>query len=852
MNIPHQGRRIVWLVWLLAAIGLLIGAVTFGLVGWTLSRVRAERTRAAAQQERLVGFSQALRERAVEGRAEIQTILDETAAWTNQLSSATGPAEFIRAHLVAEGDRALLPPLNVLLTQASRLVEFRGRAANWRGSYSMIWDDLSQQKTAGRMRSLIARLRTAVETREGQSRLEAAIKHRRWREAGAEDAARLAREILLEQGREQSGDSADFKNQLAEFGQLVEVLGGEEQFDNLADLKDNRLKPALDRMSHSITVLSGIRTGTDDLTPETVDRLRGLLFGEGFTRDEAHQTVQAGRGGLFALRRDALRLRRERERLKNELAALFQNIESANADYSRSAALRTAALTGEIERSLASGWRRMFFVGGGCSVLFLWIALLISRGISSQVNALDQARAEAELGRQKTHQLMVEQQAAAGQLAAAHQEVQSSEQRFRMLSTSAPIGIFETDAAGDLLYSNPCWQNLAGLSLTESLGEGWKRAIHPDDAAEVFSTWKSAVHEGREYHREFRFRTPGGEVRWVHGRATSIRSRTGELAGYVGTAEDVTERKRAEVELEQAHRELVESSRLAGMAEVATGVLHNVGNALNSVNVSSTCLADSIKRSQVSNLPMVVALLNEHTGDLGAFLTCHPKGKKLLVYLTKLSEHLASEQSAALKELSQLQKYIEHIKDIVTMQQSFAKVSGVTETLQASDLVEDALRMNASSLSRHDIQVIKQFDTVPPIITQRPKIMQILVNLVRNAKHACEESGLPEKRMTLRISNEIDRVRISVSDNGVGISPENLNRIFAHGFTTKKDGHGFGLHSGALAAKEMGGALSVQSDGVGKGANFTLELPKKPQLPAAAAAGGIPSVGVESPAPLVA
>ncbi len=218
-------------------------------------------------------------------------------------------------------------------------------------------------------------------------------------------------------------------------------------------------------------------------------------------------------------------------------------------------------------------------------------------------------------------------------------------------------------------------------------------------------------------------------------------------------------------------------------------------------------------------------MLREHEANLGGFLTADPKGKQLPGYLGQLAEHLAGEQAATLQELAQLQKNVEHIKDIVSMQQSFAKVSGVTETLQASDLAEEALRMNASSLTRHDIQVARQFDEVPPITTEKQKVMQILVNLVRNAKQACDESGRPEKRLTLRVSTGCDRVRISVRDNGIGIRPENLTRIFAHGFTTKKDGHGFGLHSGALAARELGGELRVESEGIGQGATFTLELP---------------------------
>ena len=164
----------------------------------------------------------------------------------------------------------------------------------------------------------------------------------------------------------------------------------------------------------------------------------------------------------------------------------------------------------------------------------------------------------------------------------------------------------------------------------------------------------------------------------------------------------------------------------------------------------------------------------------------------------------------------------------MSTQQSYAKVSGVTETVQAGELVRDALQINASALAHHDIQVTEDFAPASPVTVDKHKVLGILVNLIHNAKYACEESGRPDKRLTLRVANGDGRVKISVLDNGVGIPTENLIRIFNHGFTTRKNGHGFGLHSGALAARELGGSLRVHSDGPGRGAVFTLELPQKP------------------------
>jgi C4-dicarboxylate-specific signal transduction histidine kinase len=195
-------------------------------------------------------------------------------------------------------------------------------------------------------------------------------------------------------------------------------------------------------------------------------------------------------------------------------------------------------------------------------------------------------------------------------------------------------------------------------------------------------------------------------------------------------------------------------------------------------------------------------------------------------YLSQLAEHLAGEQAAATKELHGLTQNIEHIKNIVAMQQTYAKYVGVTELVRMTDLVEDALRMNAGALARQRVQLAREFESQAIEITvEKHKVLQILVNLIRNAKFACDESGQTNKRLTVRVGTANGQARISVADNGVGIAPENLTRIFSHEFTTRKEGHGFGLHSGALTAKEMGGTLQVHSDGLGKGATFTLDLP---------------------------
>ena len=140
--------------------------------------------------------------------------------------------------------------------------------------------------------------------------------------------------------------------------------------------------------------------------------------------------------------------------------------------------------------------------------------------------------------------------------------------------------------------------------------------------------------------------------------------------------------------------------------------------------------------------------------------------------------------------------------------------------------MDDALQLNVAGLSRHEVEVVRQYADVPKVTVDKHKVLQILVNLVHNAKYALDESLYQDKRLIVGVvMNGDNRIKITVTDSGVGIPPENLAKIFSLGFTTRTNGHGFGLHSGANAAKEMGGQLSVHSEGVGKGATFTLELP---------------------------
>jgi signal transduction histidine kinase len=294
-------------------------------------------------------------------------------------------------------------------------------------------------------------------------------------------------------------------------------------------------------------------------------------------------------------------------------------------------------------------------------------------------------------------------------------------------------------------------------------------------------------------------------------------------------SEQIVARDRAHAELADAQKRLMDLSRLSGMAEVATGVLHNVGNVLNSVNVSVTIVADRLRGARIGQLGDLVRLLQEHQDDLDNFLADDRRGQRILPYLGKLAAHLEQERDELSREVASLAQHVNHVNQIVAMQQTYARAAGVFEKVSAQALLEDVLDTTQSGIERYGIVVRREFDELPPITTDRHKVLQILLNLVGNAKDAVQSAADTHREITLRLQRLGEsRVKIEVADNGIGIPQENLVRIFSHGFTTKKAGHGFGLHFSALGARQLGGSLTVESEGPNRGATFTLELPLQP------------------------
>jgi len=395
------------------------------------------------------------------------------------------------------------------------------------------------------------------------------------------------------------------------------------------------------------------------------------------------------------------------------------------------------------------------------------------------------------------------------------------------LMDNIPDALYAKDTECRKILANTADARNAGRKSADELIGKNDFDLFPRELAERYIADDQAVIEKGEavMWREEYVLDDKGEKRWLITSKIPMRSADGKIIGLVGIGRDITPLKEAEKKIDAIHKDLVRASRVAGMAEVATSVLHNVGNVLNNINVSTTVILDRLTKMKVNRLFELAKLLRDHRADLPRFLSTDPRGQHIVGFMELLAENLDEERASLRVEVDQLALKIDHIKQIVAMQQNYAQVAGVVEKVPLLDIIEDAISIHSGAYTRHCIIVKRQFQCSPGVFVDRHKVLQILGNLLSNAKYACDASTEEEKAVIVRVEGlPENRARIEVKDNGMGIAPENLTRIFGQGFTTRKDGHGFGLHSSALAAKEIGGALTVHSDGPGKGATFTLEL----------------------------
>ncbi|MGP0591437.1 PAS domain S-box protein [Nitrospira sp. T9] len=441
--------------------------------------------------------------------------------------------------------------------------------------------------------------------------------------------------------------------------------------------------------------------------------------------------------------------------------------------------------------------------------------------------ALDRATDSNEISCSSTPYLDINApngEEATGALQSARGELAASRYYVENILRSMADSLLVINADMTIGAVNPSLLNLLGYQEDELIGQS-PGLIFGEEFSQG-AIIENLLLQGSVSGVESSFLTHEGQKITISVSGSMMQDLQGQFQGLVCVAQDITERKRMEEEKLQLHEQLMETSRQLGMAEVATGVLHNVGNVLNSINVSIGVITDLLKNSMVGDVGRISQLLDKHREDLGTYLSQNPKGKQVPHYLGKLSGQLKEEQRVALLELERLRENAGHAQQCVAAQQDLAKPNGMTEQVCVAEVIAEALAVNQKMLEETNVAVIQEFQEVPQLNVDKHQLLQILVDVIRNACQAMESAA--QRHLIVRIKLIIgppDSLCLEVQDTGSGIPPDDITKIFGQGYSTKNGGRGLSLHHGALLAKNMGGALRAQSEGLGQGATFFLDLP---------------------------
>lgn len=420
-------------------------------------------------------------------------------------------------------------------------------------------------------------------------------------------------------------------------------------------------------------------------------------------------------------------------------------------------------------------------------------------------------------------------------------DLRESEERLRSIIDNNPVPMIITDG-NKVEYINRAFEEQMGYGLgdIEVMELFWKLAFpNPDRRQKTQESWLNARYGDTvaPILEDWRITHSNGSKRDVEVKLMVL----GKLT--VTALNDVTERKRAELhirelnrdletrvetssaQLEAAREELVDATQRAGMADIATGTIHNIGNILSSVNVSTEEVKSHLDNSKIRGLLKANQLLLEHENDLADFLINDSKGKQIPKYFLALGQKINAEHNQIKQEVASLNNQIDIMRDVITTQQTYARQVNNTEKMAVVDLVEHALKLQKHSLERYNVTIKRIFNENPDGFFSRVKLTHILINLIKNAAEASFCVPYPHNEISIELGTNSESVKIIVRDNGCGIDQQNMDKIFTYGFTTKEDGHGFGLHTCARWLEDLGGSLTVSSMGLGQGAAFTMCFP---------------------------
>lgn len=778
MKLPQPGRRVTLLVWLVVTIGLIAGIASNGSIGLTLFELNREQLRLLEQESRLGQASQRLRQLGQEAQGGIRSQLQL------DLAPAAGefPAEDFRITLAELRQSSPLSEQATLVAEAeqatTRLQTLWGEAAAWRQRYAEIYADSQQKRTLNLVRDQLQQLRASLESFEGRQRLQGAQLLRNWRRSSGAEAAALASRILESQSRPWTRLLEEIKTELVDLSRLVEMLAGESQLDQLADLRDNQLKPTLERLESQLRLLRSDGRLAEPLSSPAVEALKLALFGQGYAILKQYQTIRPGEGGLYQLARQRLELLREREALQASTLETYQQLEAIHPRLTAQLRERGRTLAEEAEESLLRSSYNLillsFLILGG----FLGLGLLIARMARRQLEALNRLRRHNEL-----------------------------------ILQSAGEGIIGLDRSGKTSFINPSGarllesepEALLGRDHQELLGRFRRGATQQPGLLDPIAR---VLESGAASHGDdLVWPLATGGAAYVEYTANPIRNERGDLEGAVLTLLDISDRHQAELALQHSYGELDELNRnLEAKVEERTALLEAKHRELLQTR------EELVRKEQLAALGSLAAGVAHEINNPAAIIRGNGE-----ILLRKLPQ-----EAAGREELGEILSSTERISRITQNLLIFARQEAVqSEKLNLNQLLLEILAQAPHLAPMARVTVIQDLDDkLPRLAADRLKLRQVFTNLILNALQAMAGEGT----LTVRTTATASGIAVQVQDSGPGMPAEVMAKIFNPFFTTRPTGTGLGLSVSYGIVQALGGGIEVESE-VGGGATFRVWLP---------------------------
>ncbi len=775
------GRKIILLVWLLVMIGLFVGVVTSGLIGWTLHDLNRERLRLVARERRLTRGAEQLRRLSRQAQSALDSLLQLD---LGPISVPFPDREFGRLHRELE-ETTGIPDIGRVGRELGRQIrslrDIWQRAVAWRADYRPVYLDSHERKSLRLVRQLLQQLRTSLEIFEGRQRLAEALRIRRWRRAGPETAARLSRELLGAGSQGWRRSLAAVNTELVDLSRMIEILAGEDRLDQLADLKDNQLKPSLERLERELRRLRSIGLEDSNLLPaRPVDSINEALFGKGYTIYREYQTIHPGKGGLYQLVSRRLTLLQQRERLRQEATRELQRLEALYPPLASLTQKRNQELARRAEQSLANGALNLFMLGlltlGG----FLGLGFLIVRMTKEQLAAMTSLRRQNEL-----------------------------------ILSSAGEGVLGVDSAGRIVFINPAAERMLGWNDRQLAGRHY-RSILPDDGGQGPDPVRGALEAGACFRSdESTFRRRDDSRLPVACAVTPMLDEQRAIEGAVITFMDISDRKAAEQTLRRYYDRLAEQEK--ALAELNRELERKVVERTLELEEKSRQLIAA--REELAHAEKLAAI-----GSLAAGVAHEINNPAAIIRgnVEILRSRLAEDRDA-LEETGEILRQVERISLITGNLLAFAR----KQHLACGDVDLKSLLTEILDQVRHQVPadgIDVQF-AVPrrlaPCRGDRERLRQVFTNIIVNALQAMPDGG----RLAICCEQDRQATRIHIRDTGPGIAAEIRQQIFHPFFTTKTDGTGLGLSVSYGIVQAHGGTIALQSE-PGRGSCFTVCLPR--------------------------